>query len=130
MSNNHEERISDVENWKSGAEERIKTLFRMAGEANESLKESTLSMKELNHSVTVLTTQIAVLVAQNAARKDCPSPGSCLEMRPRLEALEKDRTAFVGSWKGVAFVVGCGVTLIGTVGAVSGIIKLFFWPKP
>jgi uncharacterized coiled-coil protein SlyX len=124
------ERLQEIEQWKAGAEERLKTLFNKMGEQSEALKDATRAVRELNITVTTLTTQLAVLVSQHANRKDCPNPGLCKELEPRVAELEKKEVAFVGSWKGVAFVAGCGVTAVTVAAAVAGIIKMFFFHKP
>lgn len=128
--NDVNERLQEVEQWKAAADERIKTLFHMAGEASASIKAHTEATTALSNNVAVLSTQIAVLVAQGAARRDCPNPGMCKELSPRIDALEKKETAFVGSWKGVLFVFGCAAAFVSAAGGVIGIIKLLWAHKP
>jgi len=124
MNEDVNNRLNGVEVWQASAEERFKTLFRIVGEHNEALRENTKTNKELSCQVSMLSTQIAVLISQNSTRKDCPAPGMCRELEPRIAELEKKESAFVGSWKGIAFVFSCAAAFIAAAGGVIGIIKL------
>jgi len=128
--NNMDERLQEIEQWKAAAEERLRTLFRISGETNEALRDATKGIKELTVSMSLLNTQLAVIVTQNAGRKDCPNPGMCKDLEPRIAELEKKEVAFSGSWRGIVFVFGCGAAVVSTVAAIIGIIKLFVNHKP
>lgn len=39
-----------------------------------------------------------------AARKECPNPGGCLTLEPRVRALEDERNKALGGWKVLLFI--------------------------
>lgn len=56
-----------------------------------------------------------------AARKECPSPGLCLSMEPRVRALEDARTKLAGALAVVAALGGlAGAALSGVISYLKG----------
>jgi hypothetical protein len=83
-------------------------------------------IRELSKEVAVLSVAIARLESQMAARRECPNPGLCLALQPRLEALEKQSNISAGERAGLtlagkavwAFIGGGGIAIVSALYAL------------
>jgi hypothetical protein len=94
--------------------------------SNDGLAELYRLIRELTKEVSELSVAVARLESQMGSRKECPSPGLCLALQPRLEALEKLANIHAGERAGLtlagkaiwAFIGGGGLALVGTAYAL------------
>lgn len=77
--------------------------------------------------------QMSVLVHQMdkkldiaLARKECPDPGACMRLVPRVESLEMTRAETKGGGKVIAAIVGASAT----IGAALSWLFTHFQHKP
>ena len=77
-------------------------------------------IRELTAQVHVLSVSIARIETTLAARKECPSPGMCLQLAPRVEALEHraatsdgERAGLTIAGRAVWAIAGSGIMALG-----------------
>jgi hypothetical protein len=83
-------------------------------------------IRELTKEVATLSVAVARLEQQIQGRKECPAPGLCLSLQPRIEALEKAANISAGERAGLtlagkaiwAFIGGGGLALVGAAYAI------------
>jgi hypothetical protein len=88
--------------------------------STESLAELYGLIRELTKEVSLLNVTVARLEQQVKSRRECPNPGLCLTLQPRIEALEKQANISAGERAGMsaigkliwAFIGGGGLAVI------------------
>lgn len=79
---NTDEAIADLQRWRATTEERFRTMPD--------------DVRELRGDMAELKTDLKLLVQREHARKECPNPGLCLNLEPRISTLENWRNIVVG----------------------------------